>query len=200
MSRTPRIDSAELHKMLKNGVTKKACAEHFGVTAPAISQAIKKLKNYVTNKTAMETAPIIYKENLNTLDQLNKINKDANEILDLVMGWARGDEKCIRVLEGQVKKMVYRDSNTGEDIETDIIKEIKSKDPRELALKAMGEIRSQLKLQLEIYQTLYDVQAAEEFQKEVIAAIGEAAPDVRDRILQKLKENRAIRAAIQQIE
>lgn len=68
---------------------------------------------------------------------------------------------------------------------------------REISLKAMAEIRNQLKLQLEIYQTLYDLQAVEEFQKEILTAIGEVEPDVRDRIIQRLKENRSIRAALE---
>ena len=46
--------------------------------------------------------------------------------------------------------------------------EYKLKDPRELALKAMAEIRGQLKLQLEIFQALYDMKAVQEFQQEVL--------------------------------
>lgn len=193
---TAKIDVIKLKRYLKSGKSPTECAKIFGVTGPAISQAKKKLSGLLTKTTVMEAAPVVYQENLNTLEQLNKINQDANEILDLVMGWARGDENCIRILETQVKKVKWRENATGEDRELDI-QEIKFKDPRELALKAMQEIRSQLKLQLEIYQTLYDVQAAEEFQKEVLKAIGEVEPSVRDRIIQKLKENRAIRAAIQ---
>jgi len=71
------------------------------------------------------------------------------------------------------------------------------KDPRELALKAMAEIRGQLKLQLEIFQCLYDMKAVQEFQNEVLTAIGDAAPDVRDRIIHNLNQKRAIRSAIE---
>ena len=78
----------------------------------------------------------------------------------------------------------------------EFVKEFKFKDPRELALKAMAEIRGQLKLQLEIFQTLYDMKAVQEFQQEVLTAIGEASPDVRSRIIDKLNQARAIRTAI----
>ncbi len=74
--------------------------------------------------------------------------------------------------------------------------EFKFKDPRELALKAMAEIRSQLKLQLEIFQCLYDMKAVQEFQDEVLTAIGDVTPDVRKRIIHKLNEKRAIRSVI----
>ena len=40
------------------------------------------------------------------------------------------------------------------------------------------------------------MEAVKEFQEAVLRAIGEAAPDVRDRIIQRLKETRAIRAAM----
>jgi hypothetical protein len=57
-----------------------------------------------------------------------------------------------------------------------------------MALKAMQEIRGQLSLQLDIFKTLYDVQAIADFQKEILTAIGEVDSDVRDRIIQRLKE------------
>lgn len=65
-----------------------------------------------------------------------------------------------------------------------------------VALNAMREIRGQLALQLEIFKTLYDMEAVAEFQREVLNTIGEVAPDVRDRIIKSLKESRAIRQAI----
>jgi hypothetical protein len=71
-----------------------------------------------------------------------------------------------------------------------------SKDPKELALKCMQEIRSQLKLQLEIFQTLYDMQAVAEFQREVLQAIGDADLEIRDRIIRNLKERSAIRSTL----
>lgn len=66
----------------------------------------------------------------------------------------------------------------------------------EVALKAMSEIRNQLKLQLEIFSTLYDMRAVQAFQTEVLNAIGEVAPDVRSRIIDKLKAGSALRSAI----
>ena len=66
----------------------------------------------------------------------------------------------------------------------------------DLKLRAMAEIRNQLRLQLDIFQSLYDMKAVQEFQDEVLTAIGEAAPDVRKRIICGLNEKRAIRSAI----
>jgi len=62
-------------------------------------------------------------------------------------------------------------------------------------LKAMREIRGQLELQLEIFKTLYDLEAIADFQREVLTAIGEVDRDVRDKIIQRLKESRALRGS-----
>ena len=66
----------------------------------------------------------------------------------------------------------------------------------ELKLKVMAEIRGQLRLQLDIFQTLYDMKAVQEFQSEVLNAIGEADKETRNAIIAKLNENRAIRSAV----
>ncbi len=123
--------------------------------------------------------------------QLSKINDYANELLDLLMRWNRGEDDALQVLETQVSDKKVR---VGDDIQ--FIKEFKFKDPRQLALQAMAEIRNQLRLQLDIFQSLYDMKAVQEFQDEVLTAIGDASPDVRDKIIRKLNEKRAIRSAV----
>ena len=72
---------------------------------------------------------------------------------------------------------------------------IRAKD-HDTTLKAMREIRGQLELQLEIFKTLYDVQAVADFQREVLTAIGEVEPDVRNLIINRLKEGRALRQSV----
>ncbi len=66
----------------------------------------------------------------------------------------------------------------------------------DLKLRAMAEIRNQLRLQLDIFQSLYDMKAVQEFQDEVLTAIGDASPDDRDKIIRSLNEKRAIRSAV----
>ena len=111
------------------------------------------------------------------------------------MGWAKGDEECIRVLETQVKKVKWRDKGSKKDKELDV-QEIKFKDPRELAIKAMAEIRGQLNFQLEIYKTLYDFKAVSEFQQEVVNIMGEVSPELRNKFIKRLKDKRALRQSV----
>lgn len=63
-------------------------------------------------------------------------------------------------------------------------------------LKAMREIRGQLELQLEIFKTLYDIQAVADFQREVLTAIGEVDSGVRNLIINRLQEGRALRQSV----
>jgi hypothetical protein len=72
---------------------------------------------------------------------------------------------------------------------------IKAED-HDTTLKAMREIRGQLELQLEIFKTLYDIQAVADFQREVLTAIGEVDSGVRNRIINRLKEGRALRQSV----
>ena len=185
-----KIDPLKLSNMLDEGKTPMECAQFFGVSKAAISQRMKSMKRAVIKSTAMERAPKVVDKNLNAIEQLQTINAHANEILDLMMRWQRGDEAAIQVLESQVKYVRINGSD-------EVVKEFKFKDPREIALKAMAEIRNQLKLQLEIFQMLYDTQAMKEFQEEVLTAIADAEPNVRDAIIRNLKDRRAVRATLQ---
>jgi len=186
----PKIDRVKLNRMLQRGKPQHEIAQRFGVTEGAISKAKKELNVAVVKNVALESAHKVVDKHLDTIGQLQKINQNANELLDLLMRWSRGDQEALQILESQVRKVKVR----GNEEE---ITEYRIKDPRELALKAMQEIRGQLNLQLDIFKTLYDVQAVAEFQKEVLTAIGEVDPNVRARIIQRLKEGRIIRQSIE---
>jgi hypothetical protein len=187
----PKIDRVKLNQMLRAGKPQKEVAQAFGVSEGAISKAKRALNISVVKNVALENAHNVVSESLDAVSQLNKINSYANELLDLLMRWNRGDEAALQVLESQVNRKKVRIGKNEE-----LINEFKFKDPRELALKAMGEIRNQLSLQLDILKTLYDIEAISEFQKEVLSAIGEISPDVRDIIIQRLKEGRALRQSV----
>ena len=186
-----KIDFNELHQLVTKGKGTTEIAKYFSVTPGAVSQAKKKLKISVVKNVALESAHKVVDKNLDAVAQLQKINKDANELLDVLMRWNRGDDEALQILETQVRKV-----RIGKGENSEIVKQYKFKDPRELALRAMAEIRGQLNLQLDIFKTLYDMEAVAEFQKEVLVAIGEEAPNVRNRIIQRLKESRTLRQSV----
>jgi len=187
-----KINDSIMLAMLDKGKKQVEVAEFFGVSPQAISDRLKKLRGGIVKNLVMEDAAKVIDRNLDTVKQLQKINNYANELLDLLIAWNRGDDKALQVLESQITTKKVRVGDQEE-----FVREFKFKDPRELALKAMSEIRGQLKLQLEIFQTLFDMKAVQEFQKEVLTAIGEASPEVKNAIIDKLNQRRIIRQSIQ---
>jgi hypothetical protein len=64
-------------------------------------------------------------------------------------------------------------------------------------VKLSGEVRSQLKLEHEISRDLVDLQVMQEFRRTVFEVIAEEAPEIARRILERLKERRALRRSIE---
>ena len=190
MPRHQIIPDEKLIDLVGKNLSPANIAKKFGVSPSAIYQRIKSLKIGVAKDVTLRKAHTIVEKKVDAIEQIHKINAYANELLDLLMKWSRGDQEALRILESQVKKVKYGDNE-------DEVNEYKMKDPRELALKAMAEIRGQLKLQLEIFQALYDMTAAAEFQKEVLEAIGDVAPEVRTRIICNLQKRRIIRSTLE---
>lgn len=180
-----KFSDEQLKQLVKDGLGVSEIAKRVKASKSAVSQRLKTLNIAITKSIALRRADKIIKNEINAVEQLQKINDNANELLDLLMRWNRGDEDAIQILESQVR--LVRVNGQEEPV-----KEFKFKDPRELALKAMQEIRGQLKLQLEIFQALYDIKAVAEFQREVLEAIASVSPETRDRIIRTLQERRAI--------
>ena len=184
-----RIDDKQLVQLIRDGDTVTEAARKIGVCTAAVSKRLKKLNVAVSRNVTLRAAHKIVDREINALDQLQKINRDANELLDLLMRWNRGEDAALQVLESQVRKIKVR----GQEEE---ISEYRFKDPRELALKAMQEIRGQLKLQLEIFQALFDMQAVQQFQAEVLEVIASVSTEARDEIIRRLTERNALRSAL----
>lgn len=169
-----KISNLELEQLVREGNGVSEIARKMGVTKGAISKRLKALKVAITKDVTLLHAGQIVEKKLDAIAQLQKINDSANEILSQAMRRLRGEK-----------------DGSGDDGDQTLMN-----NPRELALKAMAEIRGQLKMQLEIFKTLYDLAAVAEFQKEVLTSIGEVAPDVRDKIIYNLQKTRAIRSTL----
>lgn len=180
----------ELEKAIQAGCGVTEAARRLGVTKGGVSKCLKRMKIAVTKDSTLRHVGEIVEGRLDAIDQIRKINSYANELLDLLMRWNRGDEGALQILESQVRKVKVR----GHEEE---LTEYRFKDPRELALRAMGEIREQIRLQFEIFQGLYDMQAIAEFQKEVLDAIGRCSPELRQEIVESLKKGNFIQSALE---
>jgi molybdenum-dependent DNA-binding transcriptional regulator ModE len=240
-----RIDDKQLLQLMRNGNTVSEAARKMGVSKGSISRRLKALNIAINRNVTIRAAHKIVDREINALDQLQKINRDANELLDLLMRWNRGEDDALQVLESQVRKIKVRPhKGSGANLGThkrscpdlkhltvsaalspdlsavrvqhgasarcvsanpnevrvrgqeEEITQYKSKDPRELALKAMQEIREQLKLQLEIFQALFDMRAVQQFQAEVLEVIGSVSTEARDEIVRRLTERNALRSTL----
>ena len=186
-----KINDNKLLTLVDKGKSQAKIAKLFGVSRQAVNKRLKELRGHTTKAVICKKVEKVIDRKIDTMRQLTKINEYANEILDLLMAWNRGDGTALQVLESQVTTKKVRVGDKEE-----FVREYKFKDPRDLALKAMGEIRNQLKLQLEIFQALFSLQAAQEFETTILEVIGEVAPDVRSEIIRRINRKRSIRAAV----
>jgi predicted transcriptional regulator len=190
--RPPKINDRKLIDLIdKQGYSQAKAAKELGVSRQAVNQRLQELRGKTTKVVATKKVEQIVDRKIDAMEQLADINEHASWLLEHVMKWIKGDETAIQVLEKNARLV-----NVGTKEDPEYVTEYKFKDPHEIALKAMGEIRGQLKLQLEIFQALYDLKAMAEFQEEVLAAIGEASPEVRSAIISSLNQRRAIRSAV----
>jgi predicted transcriptional regulator len=129
-------------------------AKALGVSRQAVSQRIRELRGKTTRVVIAKKVEEIVDRKIDAIEQLQKINHEANRLLDEL------------------------DENP------------------ELKLKIMAEIRGQLKLQLDIFEALFSLQAAEEFQNTVLKVIGEVDPNVRNEIIRRINEERSVRGTV----
>jgi len=195
MGRPPKIDLPTLERMINTeNKTPKEASKFFGVSAPAISRALKKLKIAVVKNVAAEHAPTVVAKKINQIEQLQNINEQANFLLTHMMSWIKGNDTAIQVLEGRVRKI-----NVGTKGNPKYVDEFKFKDPHEIALRAMAEIRNQLGLQLEIFKTLYDVETVKEFMQEIIDFLSEIDPKLREQFIEKVRNRRDLYFSVQNL-
>lgn len=186
-----KISFIQLEQLVRKGNGVSQIAKKMGVTKGAVSKALKKLNTAIVKDVALRSAPEVVDKKINAIEQLEKINSYANELLDLLMAWNRGDNKALQVLESQITNKKIRVGDKKE-----FVREYKFTDPRQLALRAMAEIRGQLEVQMELFKTLYNADEVAAFQKIVMEEIGSVSPETKARILQRLNERRAIRSTL----
>lgn len=135
----PKIDVIELKRLVDEGLKQVEIAKRLDVTESGVSRKMKELKLSVASNVTLQKAGEIVDRKIDALDQLFKINQAINGELDWIL------------------------ENTDDTTDKKSRKEWQDQ-----KIKHSQEIRKQLQLQLDIYRTLYDVEAVRGFQKEVI--------------------------------
>ena len=86
----PKIDRVKLSQMLRDGKFQKDIAESMGVSEAAISKAKKELNINVVKNVALENAHRVVDKTLNSIENLQKVNQVANQLLDELTGEDHG--------------------------------------------------------------------------------------------------------------
>jgi DNA-binding transcriptional ArsR family regulator len=175
-----KFSDVQLEQLVIQGNGVSQIARILGVSKGTVSKRLKSLNVGITKNVTLHNAGEIVKKEINAAEQLLKINRTANELLDMLMACINGDEKTRRAAMEKVAPLLGAKSG-----------------PLEAAVKIKAEIRQQLKLQLDIFTALYDMEAVAQFQREVLEAIGDADLETRDRIIRNLKERNAIRSTLE---
>jgi hypothetical protein len=99
------------------------------------------------------------------------------------------DEGLSARKKARLSELIGRLEGAGLSIEAT---ETRHADPRDLLLKTSEAVKGQMTLLLAVLEKLHSTQEVEAFQTAVLEAIGEAAPDVRQRIETALRQRRPL--------
>lgn len=69
-------------------------------------------------------------------------------------------------------------------------------DDAAMSVKLMSEIRGQLRLMMDVYEMLFSLEGAAQFQQAVLETLEEVDPELRKRAISKLGEKSALRSAL----
>jgi len=184
-----KFDRVELDRLLRAGKKKSEIAKIFGVSPGAITHALKELRPGICTAVALEAGHKILNRELDVVQQLYESNKRINEVAEDLMNKLKGKDTGTLDVQG-------------------------NKDIRLIIKEFEEERRKQLAFQVEIFKTLSDYKVIADFQKTVIDIVGNAdkcpncgvpircqkcgqSVNLRERIVSKFKEARALAASIQ---
>lgn len=184
-----KFDRLQLHQLLTQGKRKSEIAKLFGVSKGAITHACKELRAGVCTAVALEAGHKVVQKQLDVVDQLYQSNKRIDEIVEDLMAKIRGEKTGTPDVKGNKETRL-------------VIKELEE------------ERRKQWGVQMDILKTLSNFQAINEFQTAVLDTLAEASKcpacgddigcakcgasiNLKTQALVKLKEKRAMRAAVQ---
>jgi DNA-binding transcriptional ArsR family regulator len=155
-----KISYVELEQLVRKGNNVSQISQKLGVTKGAVSKALKKLDVAISKDLALRSAPEMVDKKLDAMAQLTRINQLINNELN------------------HIQKSI-----------TDASKD-ERKQLQDQQLKHVSEIRKQLSLLVSIAQALYNAEEIARFQQIVLEEIGNASPETRHKILQRLNEQR----------
>lgn len=160
MARRRKVDPVLLEKLLRDGFSQEEVAQKLKVSPGTISKNKKALDFARANDIVLRSASKINDKKLNAMSRLDRI-------ADIVEGELAYIQGVIKNTQGQERR-----------------------EWQEVQLKHTAEIRKQVSLLREIALTLYNVEEVEAFKKIVLEEIGEVNHEVRQKILDRIRQRR----------
>jgi hypothetical protein len=173
-----KIDKIELAQMLHSGRSISQCAEYFGTSISAVSQAKKSLAKREAEVMVTENATRAVQTKLNAIEQLLTVNESTLDLLADLRGCMDNDPDALKKMDALCER-----------------KRIRITDPKKLFLSCCGELRKQIELMQSIEKTYFDLQAVQQFQETVLETINEVTPDAKAEIIKRLSKLSAYRRA-----
>ena len=193
-----KIDEVEMMRLFKANRTIGEIAKHFHVTY----NAVQKMKTRCEKRLAAVpdlSRSEVSRNNIDTVFQLRLMNDHILHEL----------KRCQRLVTREDSAVLEREK----------LEDLVKKNPQDLALvkklKEMGpvnindilkiqsniisissEVRKQIELQVKIYETIFNVQMVAEFQEEIIEILRTVDPELKEKVLRKLKERRSLRGLV----
>jgi hypothetical protein len=134
-------------------------------------------------------------------EQLLKINKTANNLLDLLMLMVEG--KYVPPTEIAQENQGGDEDAQGLAEEGDGVSNVipftligAKSGLIDAVVKVKAEIRKQLELMLKIHESLFDIKQVQNYQRTVLEEIGFESPECQERILRRLKGSNSLRLII----
>ena len=193
MPRPLKTDIAKLKDLHAKGLGVTQMAKQLGVSKSTISKQLKRLKLAATKNIIVEQAPKFVEKKLDAIDQLCHINEVANKILDELTGEEQTTKRMVQAVQAVLDYEQEPTKDKLKDLKGIILRINQDKNT---AIKACAEIRYQLSVQLEIYQTLHDIKVVAQYHEELIELLRQTSPKLRDDFLARVKERHGLLRAL----
>lgn len=194
----------ELRDRLNEGLKTAEIAREFNCSERAVQKRMRKLKGKVANEVALHQTGKMVRQGLDAAEQLQKINDNANQLLDLLVGAVERWQKGGAGEPGGTPEAAGGAAMPAADLGPGQMKGIEDLGPLlgdrgsvlEAVVKIQGEIRQQLKLAFDIRKDLFEIEEIQRVLNIILEAIGRAAPGVREQIIAELKGSGVLSAAM----
>jgi hypothetical protein len=193
-----KINHVMLVDMLRNGKTRKECAEHFGVTLGSIKHAEYTIRKKAGTVQISDSVSSVG-SGIDAMTQLTDINSIIIKELDRCNKLITREEAKVSI--GDTLAAELEKDPTNKDLRAQVDSLMKDNfkgilSAQNNVINMSGEIRKQIELQLKIAETLYSIQMVQEFQSEMIELLKEVDPFIAQKFKAKLVERRQLRGLV----